>query len=85
MRKLEKNEIYVLRTDLRGTITVKSDGINELRVTTDRDDSESFKDESSGTPMDGDSSDRSEETSVESEGEISDESTDNENVESIAA
>ena len=85
LKTLEKNEIYVLRTDLRGTITVKSDGINELRVTTDRDDSESFKDESSGTPMDGDSSDRSEETSVESEGEISDESTDNENVESIAA
>ncbi len=85
LKTLEKNEVNVLRTDLKGTIAVKSDGINELDFTTERDDSENSGSESGKKSENSDSSDNSEETNAESRGDISDESSGIESPESIAA
>lgn len=36
LKTLEENEVKVYRTDLNGTITLKSDGMNELRIITEK-------------------------------------------------
>lgn len=81
LKTLEENEVKVFRTDLNGTITLKSDGMNELRIVPEKEaanehtasseesskaDSESNIEESSEASLDSEESEEILEDSVAS-------------------
>lgn len=88
LKTLEQNETKVFRTDLNGTITLKSDGMNELRLTPEK----QAKKENS-KPIDGnsnsessaDSSTESETSSDESENSIENENSQETTEDSVAS
>lgn len=72
LKTLEENEVRVFRTDLNGTISLKSDGMNELKITSEKQEKPSV--ESSKNISDSSSDESKQESEVSSETTASDKS-----------